>query len=234
MSAAKRARVAEAVTFDQLDLSKLTIRKREASGKTYTDLLLDNDIPHINLTPGTSLAVKFGFDMTGIIEPRSFHPNTKLEKEPKPHESLSLGVTVDGELEATLVRLDDRCRELYAEAGLEGEWKPLVSEPHTQFKRYAKLQVGLKGDCADLRIQDGDELKQGSGWDFMQACEASVCNTNNECERGFSYAKVKVSAKLRLWSVAGKCGISLAPIYLVIKPQPKPKAANPFADDIEW
>jgi hypothetical protein len=40
--------------------------------------------------------------------------------------------------------------------------------------------------------------------------------------------------KLRPWSMNGKCSVSLAPVFLVIKPQPKPIKATPFDDDVEW
>ena len=232
MSAAKRARVAEAMPLAQLDLTKLTIDKRTVDGKTIYDILLDGEIPHINLTPGTSLDVKFGFDMIGETEQRSFHPDSKVDPKAAKNESLGFALSVDRDLETMLERLDDRCRELCAAAGLEGEWKPFISHPYPTFKRYVNLKVGLKGVCTDLRIQDGDELKQGSGWDFLQACEASICG--KDYGRGFSTAKVKVSVKLRPWSMNGKCSVSVAPVFLVIKPQPKPIKATPFDDDIEW
>jgi len=237
MSATKRPRVAEALRFEQLDLSKVTFNQREVDKKTYEDILLDGDIPHLNLTPGTSLDVKFGFDMTGTVEKRSFHPGAKVE--PQPNESLSLAVSVGRELEEVLQRLDDHCRELCTAFGVKGEWVPLLSHPYPQFRRYAKLRVGLKGDCAELRIHDDGELKQGSGWEFLRTCEASVSGSDGFAP-GFSYAKVKASVKLRLWKTAGtadtagKCGISMAPVYLIIKPQPRPKLANPFADDNEF
>ena len=228
MSAPKRARVAEAVAYTEVDTAKLTlnVREDEKHGK-FLSVLLDGHVPHINLTPVGSLHVLYGFDMGGKLEPRSFNSDAAA----KPNESLGLRVVVEDQLAATLRDIDDRCRDLYAENGLVGEWMPLLSrqkedENLKDFERTVKLQICLKGDCAALKIMDGNEVLKGAGWDFLKAQEAGHC--------GFRGANVKVAVRPRIWAVAGKCGVSLAATQLFVKPGEKPAMKDVFADDAEW
>ena len=228
MSAPKRARVAEAVAYTEVDTAKLTlnVREDEKHGK-FLSVLLDGHVPHINLTPVGSLHVLYGFDMGGKLEPRSFNS----EAAAKPNESLSLRVVVESPLLEALREFDEKCRKLYEAAGLEGDWMPLLAYPNKlneipDYAMLARLQICLKGDRAALKILDGNEVLKGAGWDFLKAQEAGHC--------GFRGANVKVAVRPRIWAVAGKCGVSLAATQLFVKPGEKPAMKDVFADDAEW
>ena len=228
MSAAKRARTAEVVLYTDVDVSKLSlsVRDTEKYGKMVT-AVIDGQVPHINLTPGCSLQVLFGFDMGGKMEPRSFNS----EAAAKPNESLSLRVVVESAQAEILRKLDDKCRELYADKGLEGDWMPMLATPALEenlpdFARTVRLHVCLKGECTDITVKDGVEVRGGSGWEFLNSFEAG--------RGGFRYASVKAAVKPRVWAVGGKCGVSLAVTQLVVRPEQKPVVQNAFADDDKW
>ena len=223
MSAAKRARTAEIVPYTEVDVSKLelSVREDEKYGKFVT-VMMDEKIPHLNLTPGCSLKVLFGLDMGGKMEPRSFNSDAAA----KPNESLSLRVVVERAAADVLQKFDRKCQELYEEKGLKGEWMPMLATPGMQgnytlpdFARLARLQVCLKGDCTAITVKDGDEVLSGSGWEWLNSFEAG--------KKGFRYASIKAAVKPRVWAVGGKCGVSLAVTQLMVKVE-KPVVQNIF------
>ena len=174
-----------------------------------------------NLTPSgaQSLKVIYGFDMDGRMEKRSFNC---AEIEKSPNESLAIRVKLSLELQDALEDLDNKCRMLYSTMGKE-EWVPLVSYNEKFKTASVKLRVCLTGYSTALKVVDGNEVKKGSGWNFL-----------NGFGQNFTRADAKAVVKLRVYKIQGKAGISLAASELFLKPNEQIEGEDTFADDVEW
>ena len=214
-SPAKRARMA-IPSFKDIDVREIAF-KLGRDEKTYFAELGGGQV-QFNLTPEGSMKVIYGFDMDGKMEKRSFNcPDVR----PSGSESLAIRVKLEDAQLDFLESLENWCKQSPSVQGKE--WIPLINYNDKYKMASAKLRVGLTGCCTDIKIM-GDEIKKGRGWQFLK--DNAVGN--------FTAAAVKVVAKLRIYTVDDKAGISLAATELFLNPIERVERVETFADDVAW
>jgi len=213
-SPAKRARMA-IPSFKDIDVREIAF-KLGRDQKTYFAELGGGQV-QFNLTPEGSMKVIYGFDMDGKMEKRAFHDNMIV----KGSESLAIRVKLEDAQLDFLESLENWCKQCPSVQGKE--WIPLINYNDKYKMASAKLRVGLTGSCTDIKIM-GDEIKKGRGWQFLK--DNAVGN--------FTAAAVKVVAKLRIYTVDDKAGISLAATELFLNPIERVERVETFADDVAW
>ena len=213
-SPAKRARMA-IPSFKDIDVREIAF-KLGRDEKTYFAELGGGQV-QFNLTPEGSMKVIYGFDMDGKMEKRAFHDNMIV----KGSESLAIRVKLEDAQLDFLESLENWCKQCPSVQGKE--WIPLINYNDKYKTASAKLRVCLTGACTDIKIM-GDEIKKGRGWQFLK--DNAVGN--------FTAAEVKVVAKLRIYTVDDKAGISLAATELFLNPIERVERVETFADDVAW
>jgi hypothetical protein len=231
--ASKRARVSEPQPFNEIDVTKATLKVVEGKSDSYYVPLFDNESVRIILTAVGPTKIAMGFDMKGAYEQRSFNsPGVKA----KASESLSIRVELDKEQVKFLEMVETRFKSLFPESNNDVEWSPLISFNERYQETNVKVNVCLSGEEADLTSLKfkQETVHSGRGWDFLKERAAA--------EKSGAYAfgggEVKVVAKLRAWTLTGKDGkvrrgISLAATQLFIKPREKVVIEEPDVLE-EW
>lgn len=214
---AKKARVEEPKAFGDIDVETATLKIVEGKEK-YMVPLFDNEVAYIVLTPGGPTKIAYGFDMRGQYEQRSFNsPGTKAAG----NESLAIQIELDNEQVKFFEAVEAKFKPQFPSEE-KYEWTSLLrTTKHNETA--AKVNVCLSGEESALTllkfIQDG-KVVSGKGWDFLKA-QADV-------EKAGAYAfgggELKVTVKLRAWSMTGKDGVirkglSLAATHVMIKPR---------------
>ena len=214
---AKKARVEEPKAFGDVDVETATLKIVEGKEK-YMVPLFDNEVAYIVLTPGGPGKIAYGFDMRGQYEQRSFNSQgTKAVG----NESLAIQIELDNEQVKFFEMVEAKFKSLFPTEE-KYEWTSMLrTTKHNETA--AKVNVCLNGEESALTllkfIQDG-KVVSGKGWDFLKA-QADV-------EKAGAYAfgggELKVTVKLRAWSMTGKDGVirkglSLTATHVMIKPR---------------
>jgi hypothetical protein len=198
--AAKRARVEEPKAFGDVDVETASLKIVEGNEK-YMIPLFDNEVAYIVLTPSAPTKIAHGFGTQGQYEQRSFNsPGTKAAG----NESLAIQIELDNEQVKFFEMVDAKFKTLFPTEE-KYEWTSLLrTTKHNETA--AKVNVCLSGEESALTllkfIRDG-KVESGKGCDYFKA-QADV-------EKAGAYAfgggELKVTVKLRAWSMTGKDGV---------------------------
>jgi hypothetical protein len=215
---AKKARVEEPKAYGEVDVETASLKIVEGKGEKYMIPLFDNEVAYIVLTPSAPTKIAYGFDMRGQYEQRSFNsPGTKAAG----NESLAIQIELDNEQVKFFEMVDAKFKTLFPTEE-KYEWTSLLrTTKHNETA--AKVNVCLSGEESALTlvkfIRDG-KVESGKGWDYFKV--------QADAEKAGAYAfgggELKVTVKLRAWSMTGKDGVirkglSLAATHVMIKPR---------------
>ena len=221
-SSATMARVEEPKAYGDIDVETATLKIVEGKGEKYMVPLFDNEVAYIVLTPTGPTKIAYGFDMRGQYEQRSFNnQGTKASG----NESLAIQIELDTEQIKFIEVLDARFKGMFpTEENEKYEWTPLLrTTKHNETA--VKVNVCLNGEESALTllkfIHEGKVLS-GKGWDFLKA----RADIDKAGAYAFGGSELKVTLKLRAWSMIGKNGIlrkglSFAATHILIKPREK-------------
>lgn len=215
---AKKARIEEPKAYGDVDIETASLKVVEGKGEKYMVPLFDNEVLYLVLTPSGPTKIAHGFDMRGQYEQRSFNSaGTKAAG----NESLAIQVELDNEQDKLLEKVEAKFKALFPTEE-KYEWTSLLRT--TKYNETAtKVNVCLNGEESALTllkfIHEGKVLS-GKGWDFLKA----RADIDKAGAYAFGGGELKVTVKLRAWSMTGKDGVirkglSLAATHILIKPR---------------
>ena len=210
-----RARTATITNYNNVSCEMLTL---DSEGT----ILVDDDVPRINLTPTGSLQVRYGFNLSGQYE----KPRFLVKDSESKANFLSIRIALDKDQLDFMNCFDYECRKHYVAEHPDIEWQPIVTYMERDNLHLIKVKVYFAGTVTLMRVWDKEGPEIVCGWEH-----AKQLIEDNDC---FYRADAKLVIKpQKVWNINGKAGISFVATQLGLRPAVVPPVIDVFAE-AEW